>query len=66
MLLACTVLFSSCYSHRVVHLGYSPMQIGQKYDIKQGDSYERVTLKGITDSTLIVASKGIERPIRVA
>lgn len=57
-LLALVFLLESCYTYKNLDVGGIDYKVGKKYEIKVGDHlYEKVILKEITDSTLVVAQK---------
>ncbi|MBO0328962.1 hypothetical protein [[Muricauda] lutisoli] len=58
LFLAIILLFDSCYSYKKLEFGSNDYLIGEKYEIKVGNrKSEKVTIKEVTDSTIVVIQR---------
>lgn len=61
LFLVLILLFDSCYSYKRLDAGNNDYLIGEKYEVKVGNRKpEKVTIKEVTDTTIIVMQRKSE------
>lgn len=66
LLLALTFLAQSCFSYKDYNTSPGNMVAGRKYKIQRNNKYEKVVVKSVNDSTVIVSKGSKEKTIALS
>ena len=66
LLLSISIMLQSCYSYKTINLNSENLVVGKIYKIQQNRKLEKVKLKSITDSSIVVKKGNIESKIAIS